>query len=80
MADARALGPGDPVRAAPGGTDRAPASLQQRVRRVGFVAGPVAAAVVYFALPDVYRDAAGGSVALAHAARATVAMMVWMAT
>ncbi|HYQ98581.1 MAG TPA: DASS family sodium-coupled anion symporter [Casimicrobiaceae bacterium] len=68
-----------PVRAAPGGTVRAPLSLQQRVRRIGLLAGPAAAAIVYFALPATYLDAAGAAVPLAHATRATVAMMVWMA-
>ena len=54
--------------------------LQQRVQRVGLVAGPALALLLYFALPADYRDAAGKVVPLAHAARATLAMMAWMAT
>jgi len=54
--------------------------LQQRVRRIGIVAGPVLALVLYFVLPAEYRDAAGKAVPLGHATRATLAMMVWMAT
>lgn len=53
--------------------------LQQRVRSIGFVAGPALALVLYAALPNAYRDAAGQVVPLAHAARATLAMMAWMA-
>jgi sodium-dependent dicarboxylate transporter 2/3/5 len=54
--------------------------LQQRVRRVGLVAGPVLALILYFLLPAEYHDAAGNAVPLGHATRATLAMMVWMAT
>jgi sodium-dependent dicarboxylate transporter 2/3/5 len=54
--------------------------LQQRVRAIGFAAGPALALALYFALPGEYRDAAGKAVPLAHAARATLAMMAWMAT
>ena len=55
-------------------------SLQQRVRIIGLVAGPALALAVYCALPADFRDAAGNTVALGHATRATLAMMVWMAT
>jgi sodium-dependent dicarboxylate transporter 2/3/5 len=54
--------------------------LQQRVRRIGLVAGPVLALILYFALPGDYADATGKLVPLAHPARATLAMLVWMAT
>jgi hypothetical protein len=54
--------------------------LQQRVRRFGLVAGPVLAFAAYFTLPSEYRDAADKAVLLGHATRATLAMMVWMAT
>jgi hypothetical protein len=33
--------------------------LQQRVRRIGLVAGPVLALILYFALPGDYADATG---------------------
>ena len=55
-------------------------SLQQRVRNIGLVAGPVLALVVYLALPAGYLDPAGKVVAIGHATRATLAMLVWMAT
>ncbi len=54
--------------------------LQQRVRKAGLIIGPAAALILYWALPGTYLDAAGKVVELAHPARATVAMMVWMAT
>src|SRR5512137_2329210 len=54
--------------------------LQQRVRAIGFAAGPALALALYFALPAQYTDAAGKLVPLGHAARATLAMMAWMAT
>jgi solute carrier family 13 (sodium-dependent dicarboxylate transporter), member 2/3/5 len=55
-------------------------TLQQRVQRIGFFAGPALALLLYVALPAEYRDAAGKVVPLAHPARATLAMMAWMAT
>jgi sodium-dependent dicarboxylate transporter 2/3/5 len=54
--------------------------VQTRVRRSGLVAGPLLAAALYFALPADYADATGKVVALAHPARATLAMLAWMAT
>jgi len=53
--------------------------LQRRVRRIGLVAGPLAALLLYLALPHEYVDAAGATVAFPHAGRATLAMLVWMA-
>jgi sodium-dependent dicarboxylate transporter 2/3/5 len=55
-------------------------TLQQKVGRIGLVAGPLLALALYLWLPETYVDAAGKVVPLAHAARATFAMMVWMAT
>ncbi|HSN46921.1 MAG TPA: DASS family sodium-coupled anion symporter [Casimicrobiaceae bacterium] len=55
-------------------------TLQQKVGRIGLVAGPLLALALYLWLPGTYVDAAGKVVPLAHAARATFAMMVWMAT
>ncbi len=55
-------------------------TLQQRVGRIGLLAGPALALLLYFALPANYLDAAGKAVPLGHATRATLAMMVWMAT
>jgi di/tricarboxylate transporter len=59
---------------------RVPLNLQQRVQVVGLVAGPVLALIVYRALPGDYVDAADKVVPLGHATRATLAMMIWMAT
>ena len=55
-------------------------SMQQKVRRVGLVAGPLLAAALYWALPTEYRAADGTVVAFGHAGRATLAAMGWMAT
>ena len=55
-------------------------SLQQKVARAGLVAGPLLALLLYFALPPDYLGASGETVPLTHQARATLAMMVWMAT
>jgi hypothetical protein len=55
-------------------------NLQQRVHAIGLVGGPVLALLAYFALPVEYADVAGKAVPLGHATRATLAMMVWMAT
>lgn len=54
-------------------------SLQQKVRTLGLVAGPVLALALYFALPESYVGANGQTAPLGHASRATLAMMVWMA-
>jgi hypothetical protein len=48
-------------------------------RAVGLAAGPLAAVLCYALLPETYAGA-GGEVAFTHAGRATLAMMVWMAT
>lgn len=55
------------------------AGLQRWVRRVGLVGGPALALLVHALLPREYRDAGGAVVALTDAARATLAMMAWMA-
>ena len=58
-----------------------PAStLQQRVRRIGLVGGPLFAALLYVALPTEFRAADGATVPFTPAGRATLAMMAWMAT
>jgi solute carrier family 13 (sodium-dependent dicarboxylate transporter), member 2/3/5 len=54
--------------------------LQQRVRRIGLIGGPVFAALLYLALPLEYRAADGTTVPFTQAGRATLAMMAWMAT
>jgi sodium-dependent dicarboxylate transporter 2/3/5 len=60
-------------------TDAAPSSAARTVRWIGLLAGPVAALLLYFALPTEYLDAAGKTVVFSHAGRATLAMMAWMA-
>jgi sodium-dependent dicarboxylate transporter 2/3/5 len=47
--------------------------------RVGFVAGPLLALLVYALLPDTYMDATGQVVDLAQSARAVAAIATWMA-
>jgi sodium-dependent dicarboxylate transporter 2/3/5 len=54
--------------------------LQQTVRRIGLVAGPLLALLLYLTLPPEYRGANGAPVAFSPAGRATLAMMAWMAT
>ena len=54
--------------------------LQRRVKRLGLVAGPMIALLLYWTLPHEYRAADGNAVAFGHAGRATLAMMGWMAT
>jgi sodium-dependent dicarboxylate transporter 2/3/5 len=54
--------------------------LQQRVRRIGLVAGPLVAIALYLALPAHYRGADGAIVPFGEAGRATLAAMGWMAT
>jgi solute carrier family 13 (sodium-dependent dicarboxylate transporter), member 2/3/5 len=48
-------------------------------KRIGLIAGPVAALLCYLSLPDTYAGTDGREVILSHAARAALAMMVWMA-
>ena len=54
--------------------------LQQRVKRIGLIAGPLFALLLYYTLPHEYRAADGTVVAFGHAGRATLAAMAWMAT
>ncbi|MDY7094535.1 MAG: DASS family sodium-coupled anion symporter [Acidobacteriota bacterium] len=49
------------------------------LRRLALVAGPLAALATYWLLPESYLGAGGESVALAHGARATAGIAVWMA-
>lgn len=53
--------------------------LALRVRKVGLVAGPLGALLLYLTLPVEFVDASGGTVAFNHAGRATLGMMAWMA-
>jgi sodium-dependent dicarboxylate transporter 2/3/5 len=48
--------------------------------RIGLVCGPLFATACYLGLPDSYAGSGGEAVALSAAGRATLAMMVWMAT
>ncbi|MCB1008288.1 MAG: anion permease, partial [Acidobacteria bacterium] len=50
------------------------------LRRLGLFAGPLLALLAYRLLPETYLDAAGAPAALTSGARATLAVMVWMAT
>lgn len=55
-------------------------TLQQKVARLGLAAGPLLALVLYYVLPIDYIDSSGKTILLGQSARATLAMMVWMAT
>jgi len=48
-------------------------------KRIGLIAGPVAALLCYLLLPDTYIGTEGRELILSHAARAALAMMCWMA-
>lgn len=48
-------------------------------KRIGLIAGPLAAVLCYLLLPDTYIDTEGRELVLSHAARAALAMMCWMA-
>lgn len=50
----------------------------ERLKRLGFVAGPALAMVAFFLLPDTYRDASGNRVPLSPAAQRTIAVGIWM--
>jgi sodium-dependent dicarboxylate transporter 2/3/5 len=54
-------------------------TLQHTVRRIGLIAGPLLALLLYLVLPHAYRSSAGETVAFSPAGRATLAMMAWMA-
>ncbi len=54
-------------------------ALERRIRRIGLLAGPVLAFLVYEILPHEYRAAGGEPVPFPHAGRATLGMMAWMA-
>lgn len=54
-------------------------TLQRTVRRIGLIAGPVLAFLLYLWLPAGYHDPVGGVAELSAAGRATLAMMAWMA-
>jgi sodium-dependent dicarboxylate transporter 2/3/5 len=49
-------------------------------RRAALIAGPLLALACYVLLPQAYTGAAGAPVEFPHPGRATLAMMVWMAT
>ncbi len=54
--------------------------LQRRVKRIGLIAGPLLALLLYWLLPQEYAAANGKIVEFGHAGRATLAAMGWMAT
>lgn len=50
-----------------------------RMRQAGLILGPLLAVLCYALLPETYTKAQGQPALLSHAARATLAMMLWMA-
>ncbi|MCH8823591.1 MAG: DASS family sodium-coupled anion symporter [Planctomycetes bacterium] len=59
--------------------ERSNSNLRIGIHWAGFIAGPVLALTCYALLPDQFTNAAGETVALAHAGQITLAVMVWMA-
>ena len=57
-----------------------PASAGSLIRWAGLLAGPLLALLAYFFLPEQYAGIEGKSIAFTAAGRATLAMMIWMAT
>ncbi len=53
-------------------------SLSPRSKLVPLALGPLLGLLVYFILPETYTNAAGNAATLSHAARACLAMVVWM--
>lgn len=49
------------------------------IQRIGFFAGPIAALLLYFALPDQYVDTHKALIPLTFAAKTTLCMTLWMA-
>ena len=56
-----------------------PAAARSRMQRIGLWAGPLAAALLYAVLPDVWRGQGGALHEFGHAGRATAAVAGWMA-
>lgn len=53
---------------------------RDRIQLVGLLGGPLLGCALYFLLPAEYRGIDGDLLALDHGARATLAVMAWMAT
>ena len=72
-----------PSQAAPGRAAASPRAgwlSVATIRRVGLVAGPLLALLCYYQLPSHYSTGPGEWVEFTRAGRATLAVMVWMAT
>lgn len=54
-------------------------AFSRRSKKLALVLGPVLAVVLYFTLPDTYINGSGQSVAITHAAKACLAVLLWMA-
>ncbi len=48
-------------------------------KKVTLMLAPILAVLLYFALPDSYMDGAGNAVAVTHAAKACLSILLWMA-
>ncbi len=55
-------------------------STRSALQRIGLFAGPALAALAFAMLPEAYRNIAGETIAFTSAGRATMALMIWMAT
>ena len=63
----------------PSGTQEPSRGFASTLKWAGVPCGPIAAALVYFLLPEVYADASGVEVVLGTPGRATAALAAWMA-
>lgn len=54
-------------------------SFSKQSKTVALIAAPFLALILYFVLPDSYTNAAGQAVPVTHAAKACLAILLWMA-
>ena len=54
-------------------------ALDNKSKVIPLILGPLLALALYFILPETYVGAKGDTVALSHAARACVSLVLWMA-
>lgn len=54
-------------------------SFSRQSKTIALFAAPVLALLLYWVLPDAYVNGAGASVPVSHAAKACLAILLWMA-
>lgn len=55
-------------------------TTRRRLQAIGLFAGPIAAIIAFILLPHAYQNASGESVAFIGSGRATLALVIWMAS